>query len=466
MYRFIPFLRTVMATGALLLASGAQAGDAPVAAADAIDRYLSARLPADAPGAAIIVIKEGKVLFRKGYGLADLELNVPVKPEMVFRLASVTKQFTAVAILMLAEQGKLSLADDIHRFLPDYPASAKPITIERLLNHTAGVPGFSDEYLSKRDMRAEITPAQILAIIKEQKAEFEPGNKWAYSDGGYELLGMIIEKASGLSYADFIEQRIFKPLGMQHSHYDRSTRIIPGRVKGYAQTKEGYQNAEFLSMSLPWAAGSLASNVDDLAKWDAAIADSDKLINAASRARMVTQYTLDGAAKPDFAYGFGVSLVQRRGEARVGHNGQINGFTSAVLRMPKDHVYVAVLTNVENPKLIPDLLAERVGAIAAGKPYLEAAALTLPAEVLDTFVGSYRIDAKNVRLISRDGQRLFMQRNSSGRKLELLAATQDTFIIQDAFNEVSFIKGSDGKVSTLRMSQVYGPDSVAARMAN
>lgn len=451
--------RTILGGAALMLACTAGAATVP----ETIDSYLSARFAADAPGAAVIVVKDGKVILRKGYGLADLELKTPLKPEMVFRLASVTKQFTAVAILMLAEQGKLALADDVRRFIPDYPAAAGPVTIERLLNHTSGVPGFSDEYLAKRDMRADVTPAQILDIIKSQPSEFAPGSKWAYSDGGYELLGMIIEKASGQSYADFIEQRVFKPLGMTHSYYDRSERIIPGRVKGYAQTPAGYQNAAYISMTLPYAAGALASSVDDMALWDAAIADSDKLIGAESRRRMVTSYVLPNGAAVNIPYGFGVGLTPRRGEARVAHNGQINGFTTAVLRLPKDHVYVAVLTNVENPKIIPDLIAERVAAIAAGNPYPEQATVQLTAPALDNYVGTYQIDAKNVRHVSRDGTRLYMQRNA-GRKLELLPVSASQFIIQDAFNEVSFAADAGGKATTLTMTQVFGPANVARRV--
>ncbi|MES2317058.1 MAG: serine hydrolase [Pseudomonadota bacterium] len=454
------YARSLFGVAALLLAVSASA--AGKSAPDAIDTYLAARYAPDAPGAAVIVVKDGKVIFRKGYGLADLELKTPLRPEMVFRLASVTKQFTAVAIMMLAEQGKLALSDDVRRFIPDYPAAAGAVTIERLLNHTAGVPGFSDDYLAKRDMRADITPAQILELIKAQPSEFVPGTKWAYSDGGYELLGMIIETASGLSYADFIEQRIFTPLGMQHSFYDRSERIIPNRVKGYAQTPSGYQNTAYLSMTLPYAAGSLASSVDDLALWDAAIADSDKLLGAESRRRMLVSYTLPDGAVGLMPYGFGMGLTPRRNEPRVHHNGQINGFTTAVLRLPKDKVYVAVLTNVENPKIIPDLIAERVAAIAAGKPYPEQATVVLAPPVLDQFVGSYKMDAKNVRIVSREGNRLFMQRNA-GRKLELHPVSPTTFIIQDAFNEVTF-GIVDGKVSTLTMTQVYGPASVATRL--
>ncbi|WP_181373190.1 serine hydrolase [Massilia glaciei] len=454
--------RSVFGALAMLMVVSAQAAGKPKSLPESIDNYLSARFDPRSPGAAVVVVKDGKVIFRKGYGMADLELKVPVRPEMVFRLASVTKQFTAVAVLMLAEEGKLALGDEIQRFIPDYPRGAAPVTIERMLNHTSGIPGFSEEYLSKRDMRAEITPAQMLEIIRQQPPEFVAGTKWAYSDGAYELLGMIIEKASGMSYADFVEQRMFKPLGMAHSYYDRSERVIEGRVKGYARTRKGYQNAAFISMSLPYAAGSLASSVDDLALWDAAIADSDKLINAETRRRMQTSYTLADGAAARIPYGLGVSLAPRRGEPRVGHNGQINGFMTAVLRMPKERVYVAVLGNVENMLVIPELLAERVGAIAAGKPYLEEAAVVVPDAVLERYVGAYRINPKNVRNVSRDGKRLFMQRNG-GPLIELHAKSHTEFFVKDAFNEVSFGTDAAGMVSTLTMSQVYGPPNVAMK---
>lgn len=455
------FARPLLGMWMLCWALAAQAAAAtPVAAA--IDRYLTERYPADKPGVAVIVVKQGKVVFRKGYGMADLEMGLPLRPDMVFRLASVSKQFTAAAILLLEQEGKLKVGDDIRRFFPDYPNPAQAITIEQVLQHVAGIPGFSDGYLGKGKIREDLTPAEIYEMIKSQPLEFEPGSKWAYSDGGYELLGMIIEKASGMRYGDFIEQRIFKPLGMSESYHDMASRIIPKRVKGYKPVPGGYANADYISMTIPYAAGALASTVDNLAVWDAAVFDSDKLLNADARRRMVTSYTLPNGAKGMLDYGYGVGLQQRRGTPRVFHTGQINGFTTAVLRLPKERIYVALLGNDEAPRLLTELVTERVAAIAAGKPYPEAATVKLAPAVLDTLAGAYRVDPKVAYEVSRDGVRLFMQR--TGRpKVELLPVADATFVIKDSFTEVSFGKGDDGKMNTMTMTQAYGPPRVARR---
>src|ERR1700749_178445 len=199
------------------------------------------------PGAAIIVVKNGQVIFRKGYGLANLELNMPVRPEMVFRIASITKQFTAVAVMMLVEQGKLSLQDSITKFFPDYPTDGKTITIENLLTHTSGVKDYLEKLWPQR-MREDFRPESLIDLFRNEGLEFEPGTKESYSNSNYVLLGVIIEKLSGKEYGQFIEENIFKPLGMKHSYYERVQEIIPNRVSGYARVSEGFVNAAYVSM--------------------------------------------------------------------------------------------------------------------------------------------------------------------------------------------------------------------------
>lgn len=183
--------------------------------------------------------------------------NVPVAPEMVFRLASITKQFTAVAVLMLVQEDKVALSDEITRFLPAFPTQGQTITVEHLLTHTAGVKNYVDMPELPNVWRKDMTLDDLIGLFQDQPLGFAPGEQWAYSDSGYVLLGAIIEKVSGMSYAEFIQQRIFTPLGMTHSYYDHTAQIIPGRVAGYARGADGFVNAPYLSMSLPYAAGAL-----------------------------------------------------------------------------------------------------------------------------------------------------------------------------------------------------------------
>jgi len=256
------------------MSSLAVAQPAPVSdenLAKAINETLAQTYKSNEPGSAVVVVNGGRVIFRKGYGMANLELGVPVEPDMVFRLGSVTKQFTAVAVLMLAEQGKLSLDDDITKFIPDYPAKTQRVTVEQLLTHTSGIKSYTSlpEWLLMWRKDTELN--ELIGLFKDKPADFAPGERWAYNNSGYVLLGAIIEKASGQSYQDFIEKNIFQRLGMAHSFYDNTARVIPRRVTGYSKGKDGYINAPYLSMTQPHAAGALVSSVDDLALWDAAL---------------------------------------------------------------------------------------------------------------------------------------------------------------------------------------------------
>ncbi|MGH9843739.1 MAG: serine hydrolase domain-containing protein, partial [Blastocatellia bacterium] len=184
-----------------------------------IDEMLAKEFKANEPGAAAIVVKDGKVVFRKGYGMANMEFGIPIEPDMIFRIGSVTKQFTAVATLMLAEQGKLSLSDEITKFLPDYPTQDRKITVEHLLTHTSGIVSYTGMPEWRPQMRKDVSLDEMIAVFKDKPMEFVPGERWNYNNSGYVLLGAVIEKASGMKYADFVEKNIFAPLGMKRSFY-------------------------------------------------------------------------------------------------------------------------------------------------------------------------------------------------------------------------------------------------------
>jgi len=287
-----------------------------------IDKLLSDVYKPGQPGGAVLVKKQGKVILQKGYGLANLELNVPIEPDMIFRIGSITKQFTGVAILMLAEEGKLSLQDEITRFLPDYPTQGKKITIEHLLTHTSGIKSYTElpEWLPLQ--RKDMTVGEIIDLFKNQPMEFAPGEWWKYCNSGYILLGAVIEKASGKMYADFLQDRIFGPLGLKNSLYDSTSRIIPRRVPGYAKGNAGYENAPYLSMSQPYAAGSLASSVDDLAAWTESLL-AGKLLKRETLERAFTPYKLkDGL---DTKYGYGWCASDYEGHRLIEHSGGIHG---------------------------------------------------------------------------------------------------------------------------------------------
>jgi CubicO group peptidase (beta-lactamase class C family) len=418
-----------------------------------LDQLLTATFPADAPGAAVIIVRDGQPILRKGYGLANLELQTPVAPEMVFRLGSITKQFTAVAILMLVEAGKVKLSDDITQYLPDYPTHGQKITVEQLLNHTSGIKNYLEVPAWYALWRKDLSLAELIALFQDEPLDFAPGTQWAYSNSGYVLLGAIIEKVSGLRYADFIQQRIFTPLGMTHSTYDYTQRIVPGRVAGYTGGKDGYLNAEYLSMSHPYAAGALLSSVDDLTKWDAALY-TDKLVK-----QRTLQRAWQGAKLPDgeeTGYGYGFALANYAGHPIVQHNGGINGFATHSLRLPQDKVFIAILTNCDScPVSLIDLIFN-LAAQVVGKPYREPIAITLPTATLATYEGVYQRSDQRELVIFRAGDQLRLL--AGGEEAQVLTpSSASEFFIKDQLTRLKFVKDTTGQIRTVQMQRYFGP---------
>jgi D-alanyl-D-alanine carboxypeptidase len=424
-----------------------------------LNGLLSPRFPADGPGATVVVVKDGHVIFRRGYGLANLELKTPMQPDMVFEIGSVTKQFTSTAILMLVEQGKLSVDDDLHKYLPDYPDKSAKISIENLLTHTSGIKSYTGDSKWHNMWRQELTVQQIIDITKDDPLEFPPGTKWKYDNTGYILLGAIIEKVSGMSYADYVRKNIFEPLGMKHSYYGSNSAVIPGRASGYSHDGDKWVIATYLSMSQPYAAGSLMSSVDDLAIWDAAVS-AGKLLSKASWDRAFTPYKL--ANGNDTHYGYGWSTDAYDGHAIIRHNGGIFGFVSEVVRLPNDHVYVAMLTNSDGHDFDTGFLATELAAAALGDPYREPVQVKLAPKEFDAYVGVYRDPDHTLFTVRREDDRFFVQRDEAPR-LQMFAYSDHEFFLKDSFTRFAFEKDGSGSVATLVMQRPNGANGRATR---
>jgi len=411
------------------------------------------------PGASVVVVKDGKVIFRKGYGMANLELGVPVEPDMIFRLGSVTKQFTAVAILILAEQGKLSLDDEITKFLPDYPAKTQRVTVEQLLTHTSGIKSYTSlpEWLLIWRKDTELN--DLICLFKDKPSDFAPGERWSYNNSGYVLLGAIIEKVSGQSYQDFVEKNIFQRLGMAHSFYDNTARVIPRRVTGYSKGKDGYINAPYLSMTQPHAAGALVSSVDDLALWDAALY-TDKLVKQETLKRAWTPAKLTNG-KPTH-YGFGWAINSYEGHTVIEHGGGINGFSTYALRMPEDRVFVAVLTNKDSGGPGPARVVLKIAALTVGKPYREPTVINLGPSVLDSYIGVYQLNEKEEAIIRREGEKLFVSFPGAG-KTEINPSSETEFFIKDSRSRLNFTRNAGGLVTGFVLTGSSGPDQEATK---
>ncbi|MBY0496943.1 MAG: serine hydrolase [Cyanobacteria bacterium] len=349
----------------------------------------------------VLVARDGKMILNKSYGMANLELEVPNTPTTKFRLGSITKQFTAAAILLLEQQGKLKIDDPVKTYLPDAPTAWDRIRVFNLLTHTSGIFNFTalaDYNTIKLTPR---TPETAIAAIRDKVLDFGPGENYSYSNSGYIVLGAIIEKVSGQSYEKFVADNFFKPLGMNDSGYDSNTEVIKRRASGYIRTPAGYRNAGFIHMSIPHAAGALYSTTEDLLKWEQALFGG-KVLSQASLDRMTTPFKND--------YGFGLISALQKGRRVISHNGGIDGFNSSMAYYPDTRTVVIVLANVNGP--VPDTLVPQLAGLMHGDTVTltsERKEIALPAATQSKYVGTYQLAPAASMMITIDGDRLKAQ---------------------------------------------------------
>lgn len=390
----------------------------------------------------VLVAKDGVPLLRAGYGAADREWDIPNTPDTKFRLGSLTKQFTATAILQLAEAGKLSIDDPVSKFYAKAPAAWSKITIRHLLNHSSGIPSYTSipGFFENGSSKKPLKPEEIVRLTQDKPLEFTPGSKFAYNNTGYILLGYIIEKASGQTYAGYLNQHIFQPLGMKNSGYDVSGEVLPKRAAGYEPGKGGWRNADYLDMTLPYAAGSLYSTVDDLLIWNTALTDG-KILTEASRKAAWTE-NLEH-------YGFGWGIAVQDGHARVSHNGGINGFSTAMNRYPKDGLVTIVLSNFQAAPSTP--MANNLAGLCFGT-YALPKAIAVPKATVDTYVGSYALAPNFILKVFRDGDRLITQATGQG-PIQIVATAPGEFQAVGLDARISFKQTGDSPATALVLHQ-------------
>lgn len=386
--------RVFLAIGATLLLSAQTY-------ADAVDSYVRKRQKDEhVPGIAIAVIKDGKVIRRQGYGFADLEHKARVTPDTPYQIASVTKQFTATAIMMLVEDGKLKLDDKISQHLTALPTAWNEVTIRQLLNHTSGIKSYTNMPDFGKVARTDFSHQEILNMVAKEPLEFAPGAGWNYNNTGYFLLGMTIEKISGKPYGEFLAERIFKPLGMNRTQVNDLQIVVPGRARGYTWDGTAIRNGEYVSPTQPYAAGALISTIDDMTKWEAALA-SGKLLTRPSWDQMWTTTRLT-TGKTE-GYGFGWSLGELNGHKLIEHSGGIPGFSTDIARFADDRVTVIVLCNsdrVSAASVANGIARHYIPTLAPTAPKT----VSVPTETVRSIRGYYDWRGNLGSLLARAGQ--------------------------------------------------------------
>jgi D-alanyl-D-alanine carboxypeptidase len=312
------------------------------ARADEVDDYVKNQMSQHRiPGVSLEIIRDGKPFKTEAYGMANLELQVPVKPETVFEIGSITKQFTAAGILLLAQEGKLSVEDKLSQHLHHTPAAWANITLGHLLSHTSGIKTYT--VLDGFELRRHLTQQQFIQALGAVPMDFQPGDSWKYCNSGFNLLGYIIENVSGTNYWDFMRARIFGPLGMNSTTNRQPSLLIANRASGYEQTNHVWMNRDY-DLTDVFSAGALVSTVGDLAKWNAAL-DRDDLLNATTKQQMWTPMKLNNGKATGYGFGWFVGSLQ--GHRNIGHGGSTSGFNASIERFPDSKLTVLILTNTD-----------------------------------------------------------------------------------------------------------------------
>jgi CubicO group peptidase (beta-lactamase class C family) len=388
----------------------------------------------------VLIARDKTIVLDKGYGYANLEWNVPNSPTTKFRSGSITKQFTSASIFLLQERGKLKVDDAVKKYMPDAPAAWDKVTIFNLLTHTSGIPSFTGfpDYASTDAIPT--TPEKLVARFRDKPLEFQPGEKWNYSNSGYVLLGYLIEKISGQSYAHFVQENIFVPLGMKGSGYDSNSALILHRASGYSPGATGLVNAGFIDMSIPLSAGGLYSTTEDLLLWEQGLFGG-KLLSSASLQKMTTAF------KDDYACGLAVRTV--KGLKLIEHGGGIEGFNTQLSYYPDKKLTVVVLGNLNGPS--PSEIASKLAAVAHGEKVVliqERKEIAVPAQILAGYVGSYELGPGFVLGVTLEGDQLSTQITGQP-KVPIFAESETMFFLKVVDEGIEFFKNEKGQVTHL-----------------
>lgn len=456
----------LLAIGALRLCLLAAAGEVHAGITKKVDQLFAPWDRPDSPGAAVVIVKDGAVVYQHGYGCADLEHHVPITPQTLFDVASVAKQFTGLSVAMLVEQGKLSVDDDIHKYLPDVPDFGQPITIQNLLHHTSGLRDWPETLdLSGVDMNGQITLDMILEMVRRQhELDFPPGTEYQYSNTGYNLLAAVIAKITGQSFRSWTDTNLFQPLGMKHTFVcdDPTALVINRAVPYWPDDQKQYHRA--VSQLAAQGSSSLFVSAEDMGQWLLNF-ETGRVGGKSAIALMRQPGKLNNGT--DVNYGFGLSLDDYHGKPMIDHDGAWSGYRSSVLWLPKQHFAVAVLANTSS--LEPGGLANKIADLYLNPPP-DKPSTPLPAAVKadpaswEPFLGTYRLGTGWLLTISREGDQLWAQATHEDR-FKMTPLSDTNFFVEAYGQPVAFVRNHSGTVTNLLYRGINAPKLNPADLA-
>lgn len=409
-----------------------------------IDSIIDANFDKEGPGGVLLVAKDSEPIYRKGFGYASLELKVKNEPFMSYRIGSISKQFTAVAVLQLVQKGDIKLDDPVTKYLPDYNTYDEIITINHLLSHTSGIPSYTENPEFAENMFEDQSTEELVASFENDSLLFKPGTDWSYSNSGYVLAGLIVEEVSEMELEEYYQKFIFDPLEMNSTYIGTYDRVLPNTAYGYASAANGnYRPARYLSWTWPYAAGSIISNVDDMLKWDNALY-TEKILSREMKAQAWKPFILEDGRLANYGFGWGIS---RYLDTRIiAHGGGINGFVCMGVRIPEERVYVIMLTN--STTVAPGPIAEKIALRVANMPQPKPDPAKQIEFDLSDYVGAYEVHTSGGRIVSNysdepmyryitiDNDTLRSQKSGESKKA-LVPVKKDLFFFDGS--EVSYL---------------------------
>lgn len=418
-----------------------------------LEQYLQACVDVLQFNGTVLVKHQGQTLVNRGFGFANFEHQVPNAPRTKFRIGSITKPFTAMLVLLQQQQGRLSVEDPINKYLSDPPATWEPIKIHHLLQHTSGISEFTEsaDYLTRQARLGR--PENLVSMFRDKPLKFAPGERHEYSNSGYLLLGLILEKVTGQSYETLVQEQIFGRLGMSDSGYDRHAPIVPHRAAGYSRVGNTTRNAPYVDIAAVQGAGALYSTVEDLSTWD----------DALTAGKLLTPELYEKLYQPGKGkYAYGWVVESRSGRRYLWHTGAIDGFSSYIVRCPAERSCAVVLSNCDSGA--PHRMGNELLAIAFGEEYRlprQHRAIQVDPARYDAYVGSYEIDPQTILVVSRKGDQL--QAAIGAEKLDIFPESATDFFFKATDAEIRFVPDASGVVSQLHL-RAQGQSIIGKRL--